>query len=64
MRRMAELHFGNQSLKSVSGHSGDAEVATYTRAVDQRRMADDAIRAIATWEKRSLGTTECLTEIG
>lgn len=64
MRRMAELHFGNQSLKSISGHSGDAEVATYTRAVDQRRMADDAIKAIAAWEKHSLGTSQWLTENG
>lgn len=50
MRRMAELHLGNQTLKSVSGHSGDDEVATYTREVDQQRMADDAISALAGWE--------------
>ncbi len=53
MRRLAELHMGNQSLKSVSGHQNDAEVATYTRAVDQRRMADHAIRELADWESSS-----------
>lgn len=51
MRRMAELGLGNQTLKSVSGHSRDEEVATYTRAVDQRRMADDAISILAKWEE-------------
>lgn len=50
MRRLAELHMGNQSLKSVSGHSQDAEVATYTRDVDQARMADHAIALLSAWE--------------
>lgn len=43
MRRLAELGQSNQSLKSVSGHTRDDQVAHYTRAVDQRRMADHAI---------------------
>jgi integrase len=51
MRRLAELHMGNQSLKSVSGHSGDDEVATYTRDVDQARMADQAITLLSQWER-------------
>jgi integrase len=51
MRRLAELHMSNQTLKSVSGHENDAEVATYTRGADQRRMADDAIRVLASWER-------------
>lgn len=51
MRRLAELHMGNQSLKSVSGHSQDAEVATYTREVDQARMADHAIALLSEWER-------------
>jgi integrase len=50
MRRLAELHMGNQSLKSVSGHSRDEEVATYTREVNQSRMADHAIAALSRWE--------------
>jgi integrase len=54
MRRLAELHLGNQSLKSVSGHVNDAEVAVYTREVDQRTMADHAISALAAWEKSNL----------
>lgn len=50
MRRMAELDMGNQTMKSVSGHSGDDEVATYTRAANQRKMADSAIAILAKWE--------------
>jgi integrase len=49
-RRLAEIGMSNQPLKSVSGHSGDAEVALYTRAVDQKRMATDAIAILAHWE--------------
>lgn len=51
MRRLAELHMGNQSLKSVSGHSRDEEVATYTRDVNQSRMADHAIALLSAWER-------------
>ncbi len=51
MRRLAELHMGNQSLKSVSGHSRDEEVANYTREVDQARMAEQAIALLSNWEK-------------
>lgn len=49
-RRLAELNSSNQSIKTVTGHSGDDEVALYTRAVDQRRLADTAIRALADWD--------------
>lgn len=51
MRRLAELHMGNQSLKSVSGHSRDEEVAGYTREVNQSRMADHAIAMLSNWER-------------
>lgn len=54
MRRMAELGLAQQTLKSVSGHTRDEEVATYTRAADQKRMADDAIAALARWEMSNL----------
>jgi integrase len=50
MRRAAELGQSNQSLKSMSGHTGDDEVANYTRAADQALLSDAAIRAVATWE--------------
>ena len=50
MRRMAELGQSNQMLKSVSGHTNDAEVAHYTRSADQMQMADAAIDALSTWE--------------
>lgn len=50
MRRMAELDMANRTLKSVSGHSGDDEVSTYTEAANQARLADEAIALVAKWE--------------
>ena len=50
MRRMAELNQGNQTMKAVSGHRKDEEVARYTEAANQRSMADDAIGILARWE--------------
>lgn len=54
MRRMADLGLANQPMKSVSGHSKDEEVAHYTAAANQKRMADDAITALARWEMSNL----------
>jgi integrase len=54
MRRMAELDMGNQTLKSVSGHSRDEQVAHYTRGADQKRMADHAIGSLSAWEVSNL----------
>lgn len=51
MRRMAELDMGNQTMKAMSGHSKDDEVARYTREANQKRMADVAVARLATWEK-------------
>lgn len=51
MRRLAEFGVSQQGIKAVSLHSGDAEVAVYTRAADQQRMAETAIRALAAWER-------------
>ncbi|MEN2786565.1 tyrosine-type recombinase/integrase [Sphingomonas qilianensis] len=50
MRRAAELELGNQSLKSISGHTEDAEVALYTASASQRRLADSALKQISEWE--------------
>ncbi len=49
-RRMAESGAGNQGIKSVTGHSGDAEVALYTREVDQALLADSTMRQLQDWE--------------
>lgn len=54
LRRMAELDFGNQTMKSVSGHIEDDEVALYTATADQKRMATDAIRRLSAWETSNL----------
>lgn len=46
-RRMAEAGLSNQLIKSVTGHSGDSEVARYTREADQARMAEIAMDSLA-----------------
>lgn len=50
MRRMAELGLSNQSMKAVSGHSKDDEVARYTREASQKHLADGAIKKLVEWE--------------
>lgn len=54
MRRMAELEMPNKSMKAVSGHSKDDEVARYTEAADQERLAERAITRLAEWEVSNL----------
>lgn len=56
MRRMADLNISNQGMKSVSFHSGDDEVALYTRDANQKRLADDAISALSAWELSHSGS--------
>lgn len=50
MRRMAERRLPNATLKAVSGHAKDDEVARYVQAADQERLASDAIQQISDWE--------------
>lgn len=54
MRRMAELEMPNKTMKSVSGHSKDDEVARYTEAANQERLAEGAIKRLADWEMSNL----------
>lgn len=42
-RRLAEAGASNQEIKSVTGHKSDVEVARYTAAADQARLAEAAI---------------------
>lgn len=42
-RRLAEVGLSNQVIKSITGHTSDAEVARYTAAARQERMAVRAI---------------------
>ena len=42
-RRMAEMGAGNQGIKAVGGWLGDSEVATYTAAADQKRLAENVL---------------------
>ncbi|MCB2051702.1 MAG: tyrosine-type recombinase/integrase [Novosphingobium sp.] len=54
MRRMAELEMPNKTMKSVSGHSKDDEVARYVEAANQERLAEGAIRRLSEWEMSNL----------
>lgn len=42
-RRLAELGLSNQLIKSITGHTSDAEVARYTRDAEQARLAQTAM---------------------
>lgn len=55
MRRMAEIETPNASMKSVSGHSKDDEVARYIEAANQERLAKGAIDKLVQWEVSNLG---------
>lgn len=46
-RRMADLGLSNQTIKSITGHSTDSEVARYTKNADQARLADRAMDAMS-----------------
>ena len=50
LRRMAELQMANKPMKALSGQKSDKTLAIYTEAADQKRLADDAITALARWE--------------
>lgn len=54
MRRMAELEMPNKTMKSVSGHKKDEEVARYIEAANQERLADGAIKQLSSWEMSNL----------
>jgi integrase len=55
-RRMASMGAGNQGIKSVTGHSGDAEVALYTREVDQEALARETMNRLVQWEMANRDT--------
>lgn len=50
IRRLADLDMSNRTLKAVSGHSNDSEVAVYTAAADQKKLADRAVMLLSDWE--------------
>ena len=54
MRRMAELEMPNKAMKSVSGHKKDEEVARYTEAASQERLANVVMKGLSSWEMSNL----------
>ena len=54
--RMALSGAGNQGIKSITGHSGDSEVAHYTREVDQEALARSTMSRLVAWELANLPT--------
>lgn len=45
-RRLAEAGCSNKEIMAITGHQTDKEVTRYTRAADQKRLADRAMKAI------------------
>lgn len=45
-RRMAEAGCSNKEIMSITGHRTDKEVTRYTKAADQKRLADRAMKAL------------------
>lgn len=57
MRSMAELEMPNKTMKSVNGHSKDDEVARYTEAANQKRLAQGAIKRLSQQEMSNPGSS-------
>ena len=63
-RRMAELDVNNAGIKSITLHSRDEEVAIYTRAAEQKKLAKSAIAKLSRWELSSKVSSGKPTAIG
>ncbi len=50
LRRMADLEMANGPMKAISGQERDETLAIYTKAANQKKLADYAITALARWE--------------
>jgi integrase len=50
-RRGAQLEATQQQLKAIGGWEQDAEVTTYTKGVDQARLAESILARIVAWEQ-------------
>jgi hypothetical protein len=50
-RRAAELEATQAMLKAIGGWENDAEVTTYTKGVDQARLAEGILNRLAEWDK-------------
>ena len=50
-RRAAEAGASNQELKAVGGWTTDKQVAVYTAAVEQRRMAEQAMAPVIAFDR-------------
>jgi len=64
-RRLAEAGCSERQIMAVTGHKTPKEVTRYTREADQRQLADDAVRRMATKSERNLSNpTERLDKNG
>ncbi|WP_250152159.1 tyrosine-type recombinase/integrase [Ancylobacter radicis] len=52
-RRLAEAGSSNQQIKAVTGHRTEAEVSRYTKAAEQRTLADQVVQHLG---RRKTGT--------
>lgn len=51
-RRLAEAANSNQQIKAITGHQTEAEVARYTKAAEQERLAKQAMASLTRKGKR------------
>jgi integrase len=58
LRRMAELEMANKTMKSVSGQERDETLAGYIADANQKKLADNAITALARWEMQTRAAGE------
>ncbi len=52
-RRAAEAGASNQELKAVGGWTTDRQVAVYTAAVEQKRMAEQAMAPVIAFDRKA-----------
>jgi hypothetical protein len=55
---MAELEMANKTMKSVSGQERDETLAGYIADANQKKLADNAITALARWEMQTRAAGE------
>jgi integrase len=51
--RLANIGCTNEQIKAITGHRSDASLAPYTRAADQRRLAQQAMAKLIEGEART-----------
>lgn len=62
LRRMADLHMSNKTMKALSGQKRDEMIELYTADADQIMLAEKAIADLSAWERCLTSTPTLDTE--